>query len=304
MATISAVLLKQFDDEVELILVDNKGPEQEAIRRYVTKLAERHDNINLVCCGENLGCHGGWNYGFRIASGDFLVKLDDDTVVMTEKWLDKMSNALIQIPDLAFISADIDAKQNNKYNIREINGHKLEVPERGIVGFSCVMFRRDDIIRWGLMKTGAYRYAGAGNGPVEDRLYGGEEVYYANMAAKEGKYIAHYQNVFCHHLDNADRNPDFVFWKRAYGYYGWTNLCMDEWIETKQNIEHYCKAILLEASQPTPNDVLIRDWTKRIGEIGGNSELGLVEMIIRLTKNEDVKKTAEEAAKKLKGNCK
>ena len=263
--------------DAELVLVDNCGPDNTVMHYAVALQAEHPEQVKIVRPGKNLGCHAGWNFGFKYSTGKYVLKYDDDTVlVMKDNWLAKMSDALERNPQLAFLSADLDpaAKQQNKYlNVRFAGNHSVEVPQSGIVGFSCVMFRREDMERWGGLKCGAYRYAASKEVCKDEGLYGGEEVYVAQMAKAEGKTYGHYPAVLVHHLGNEERNYDYVFWKRVYGYYGWTHMDMSAWIASGEYVDHYARAMMLELKSTTPNDCLLVEWLRRLKEIGKKHHL-------------------------------
>lgn len=297
---IQSVLSRPMDG-VTLVCVDNHSPDHKS-RDYVRDLFYKH-KIALYEAGKNLGCHEGWNAGVRWATEhfdefDYLVKLDDDTEILTDDWAAKMTAALRDVKELGYVSADINAKQANRYSMRNINGHDLEVAENGVVGFSFVMFRADDIQRWGPMKTGPYRAAG-GKKIAGDRLYGGEEVYYAEAARGDGKIIAHMPGVRVYHMDNADRHPDFAFWKRSYGYHGWTDKPMEKWIADGDHIDQYAAALAQEMSGRQPNEVLMKEWSERLGQIAGPKVIPLLEHIPTVTKNEVVIEAVRTAIKSI-----
>lgn len=295
-------------EDVELILVDNNPPDRES-SRYIMQLAKEHHDagrsgfVRVLKTEKNLGCHGGWNFGYGFATGEYVCKLDDDTVILTPEWPKKMYAALEKFPEMAILSADIDAKQANKYVMADKNGYQFEIAMTGVVGFSLAMFRRSDIEKWGPMKTGAYRAAG-GKTITTERLYGGEEVYYAGAAKAENRSIAHYPAVKCHHLDNAERHPDYALWKRVYGYHGWTDKDMETWLESGQHVYHYCACIAQELNAKSWNDALLRDWTHRLGQIGEPKHVELIEHVIAKTKNRAVIETAEDAVRNIMGRVK
>lgn len=273
----------------ELILVDNHSPDPSA-RVYIYSLpaigTSRQIAMRVSNPQKNLGCHEGWNFGYALSRGEYVVKLDDDTVIQTDGWLSKMAEALEKIPDLAYISADIDAKQANRYDVQDHNGIKIEVPQNhgAVVGFSCVMFRRKDIERWGPMKS---RYRAAGGKVVDsERLYGGEEAHYAMQAHHEGSMIAHFPAVFCHHLTNEERHPDYAAWKRAYGFHAWTDKEMKDWIAAGEHVEAYARFIALELRNHPVNDALLLEWVTRLGQLGNHpAQVNIVEAVTKRTEN-------------------
>ncbi|OHB81181.1 MAG: hypothetical protein A2W31_05060 [Planctomycetes bacterium RBG_16_64_10] len=263
--------------DVELILVDNHAPDP-AVREYLPMFARAHRNVRIVDPGKNLGCHCGWNFGEKRAVGKYLMKWDDDTVMLESGWVGKMTEAFEKIPTLGILSTDIDAKQANVYRIQDHGGIKLEVPERGIVGFSCVMFRRVDAEQWGPMRVGAYRTASATVlATGVESLYGGEEVFFANQAHANGQIIAHFPAVKVHHLDNAQRHPHYPAWKRSYGYLAWTRLGMAEWIASGQHVDDYARFIQCELQNQTPNHVLLMEWSARLADIGRPEHVQLLQ---------------------------
>lgn len=273
--------------QVEIVLVDNHSPD-ERVRDDIFRLAMFLDvpHFRVVDPGKNLGCHGGWNFGYQHIHPEskYVCKFDDDTEILTQGWAEKMTEALIKIPELGFISADIDAKQNNVYSPRTVNGIDIEVAITGVVGFSFVMFRRSDIERWGPMKTGPYCAAG-GKPVMTERLYGGEEVYYADHARSEGKLIAHFPSVKCHHMDNSERHPDYPGWKFFYGYYAWTNKDMADWLASGEAVGHYRKAIVLQLTERIPNEALLAMWVLRLKEFGESKDVELLHAVKSKTKN-------------------
>lgn len=289
---------KADDDACEIVLVDNHGPDPDAAV-YARACVATSPNVRVVDPGANLGCHGGWNFGYKHTTGRYVVKLDDDTIMLTDAWAEKMSRALDVFGELAFVAADINesAKQKNPVEMRQREDVEIELALAGIVGFSCVMFRRRDIERWGPMRTGEYRCAGDRK-ITEDRLYGGEEVHLARMARAEGKVMAHLPAVKVHHLDNEERHPDYAFWKRAYGYYGWTNSEMMQWLR-EQAGEQYARALWLEFNARTPNEVLLRDWARRLMVLGQPGAGPILQAVAAATKNGVVREACLMAAARI-----
>lgn len=306
-------------DTWELVLVDNESPDPNTTSYIYPFMHENARPLNLhsfsassekskkpriVIVGQhkNLGCHEGWNFGYAMSTGEYVVKLDDDTIIQTDGWLTKMGEALEKIPNLAYISADIDAKQANRYELQDHGGINIEVPlnQGAVVGFSCVMFRRKDIERWGPMKS---KYRAAGGKAVDaERLYGGEEAYYALQAQIEGRMIAHFPAVFCHHLTNEERHPDYAAWKRAYGFHAWTDKEMKDWVASGDHVETYARFIVLELRNcPRHNDALLLEWVTRLGQLGNHpAQVNIVEAVMKVTENNSVLNACTAAVQSIK----
>jgi len=227
--------------EWELLLVNNHSTDKDTLK-YLSELRQKPTmpcRFIVLDPGKNLGCHNGWNFGLQHCCAnnhDFVVKLDDDTVMLTPKWADIMSRALELVPGCAFVSSDIDAKQEQDYETRTFaGGVELEVATQNIVGFSCVMFRYKWVKLVGPMRARGFR---AANGIVtksDDSLYGGEEGYYRNIAMLRGEMIAHIPAVKAHHCDNDERDQLYVLWK-FFCSLGWIEHGVDTvaWRESGQ----------------------------------------------------------------------
>ena len=256
---------------VEVVLVDNHAPDP-LTREYIKAFQRLHSGwVRIVDPGRNIGCHDGWNFGYKAAAeNEYVVKLDDDTVIETCRWAEKMQFALHVAPEIGYVAADIDIKSPHRCERQKYGDVLFDVAVEGIVGFSCVMFRRADVERWGPMKVGTYRTAG--NGPILQEgvqsLYGGEEVYYMHHARRDGTRIAYLRDVHVHHLGNEERHPDYAMWKRSYAYRGIHRMEMLEWLASGQHVEHYAQEMKIELERTPPNHVLLIEWSQRLAQIG------------------------------------
>lgn len=256
----------------QLILIDNHAPDPE-IRQWLKDLTMKETNVDhltILDPGRNIGCHHGFNHGFKdlLPTIEYVVKLDDDTFIRTEGWDEKM-RASLQLKKIAYVSADIDpdAKQKNKYRILEMDGIKYEIPETGIVGFSCVMFRRADIIRWGPMQAAHETKFGTG-------LYGGEEAHYSNLASADALSIAHLPGVYCDHAKNEHRHPDYPMWKWLYGYKRWIDDPMDVWLKDPVGVLGHYRKRMMEELRQTPMNIDFVEYTiARLGKLGDDKDM-------------------------------
>jgi GT2 family glycosyltransferase len=93
--------LEMYSDRpYELILVDNASTDgtAEKLRHYV----QRHPNHKLILNHENTGFPRGNNLGFSIASGRFIIWLNNDTVV-TPHWLSRIEKIFQENPDVGLV---------------------------------------------------------------------------------------------------------------------------------------------------------------------------------------------------------
>lgn len=83
-ACINSVLSRSDYPNLEIIVVDNASSDDTPA--YLEDLAHRHSNVRPVLNRENLGFAAGNNIGLSIATGDYLILLNNDTVV-TQGWI-------------------------------------------------------------------------------------------------------------------------------------------------------------------------------------------------------------------------
>jgi len=197
-------------------LVYNYPPEPD-VWNYLVSLIQRPARIIktiILDPHENLGCHRGFNYGYKHLNApapDYVVKLDDDTIV-PPGWNLPMMQLLDDDLNLAYISSiDKDARQGIDFKSEKIGKYHIEIPQRFNVGFSCVMFPARTLNQFGLLMD-------------SKTLYGGEEEDYHLRVKAAGQYGAYIREVTAQHLKNDDRDIDYVAWKYWYGYMRATHL--------------------------------------------------------------------------------
>jgi glycosyltransferase involved in cell wall biosynthesis len=211
----------------ELIIVDNHSPDQRT-RDYIRSI----DGCVLFDPGQNIGCHKGFSFGFEKARGDYLVKLDDDTIIKTSGWNDTLIYTIeawdrVHDAKIAFIAPDSNVKHGSQQVLHQVPFHELVFQfsqvQGGTLGFSCVMIPRKVYLEFGPLVTMDWH-----NGALKDSLYGGEELYYAQKAFSSGKIFGYAMNASVEHLGNEYRDLDYVLWKYIYGYLGWTTKSLEE----------------------------------------------------------------------------
>ena len=108
-------LQKQTYDPIEIILVDNGS--EHPIYLKLKKDLEKFDkklNISFIRTNINLFFTGGNNKALKIAKGDYICLLNDDTIVSTD-FIEKMVNFLEQNTDAGMISPKIKVYKNKDY---------------------------------------------------------------------------------------------------------------------------------------------------------------------------------------------
>lgn len=148
--------------EYEVIVVDNNS--SDGTPAYLEELARREPRLKLVLNRTNRGFAGGNNDGVRIASGDVIVLLNNDTRVMSG-WLDTLGSALRTDPSIGLIGPVSNAV-GNEQKIYTVGANPEQILNEGIqwvnhsigdtfeterLGFFCVAMRRDLIDVVGLL---------------------------------------------------------------------------------------------------------------------------------------------------------
>ncbi len=272
--TIESVLSKTHGD-YELIIVDNHSLDHRT-REYIKDLADHRENVILADPGENIGCHRGFNFGFKIARGDYLVKLDDDTVLRTDGWNDVLIETFeawnsAAKNKIAFIAPDSNVKHGSEqrsFSIKTTNEdgeeekYNFNAVVGGTLGFSCVMIPLSTYQEFGPLESRFWQDEEI----KKDSLYGGEELYYCQLASKNGYVYGYAMDANVHHLDNEFRDPLYVAWKWALGYRGWTTDDLEKFREDNGTILKVCADWLVTDNDWYKEKALM--WQEKITSTG------------------------------------
>lgn len=189
---------------IEIIVVDNASTDGSP--QYLRELKREHDEINLILNEQNLGFAAGNNVGLKVATGDYLVLLNNDTVV-TPGWLLTMARHLQANGDIGLIgpvtnNIGNEAKINIAYkSTAEMLPQALarttlhmgqRIPLR-TAAFFCVMMPRSVYEQVGLLDENF------GRGFFEDDDY-------CRRVEQLGLRIACAEDVFVHHHLSASFN--------------------------------------------------------------------------------------------------
>ncbi len=182
----------------EIIIVDNASTDgtPEYLRRYKAL----NTNVRVIANAKNMGFSAGNNQGLALARGDYVVLLNNDTIV-TQGWLKRMLVVFEQYPDVGIVGPVSDnvggmqqVRQTGYQNIEEMHqfanqwaaGHAGQSAEFfRVIGF-CLMARAAVINRIG----GLDEQFGTGNFEDDD---------FCVRAAAAGFKTRIAQDVFIHH---------------------------------------------------------------------------------------------------------
>ncbi len=130
-------IIKKTTIPHELILVDNGS--EDGTREYLKSMENKTnaEKVIYVFNDKNLGVAGGRNSGLVVASGDYLVTIDDD-IIVPDKWDVLMASACDKIPKLGITGVNVEPF---KFPVKEINGVRVR-PKAGNLGGACLCLPR------------------------------------------------------------------------------------------------------------------------------------------------------------------
>lgn len=191
--------LETTDQKTEILLINNHPPYEDAID-FIETL--HYPRIRVLDPGKNIGCMPGFQYGAEHASGDYIVKLDDDVIAPKNNWIEAMHHALKDFPKLAYVAlkpAVINLGQNEPIIKKN---YTLEFYNETIL-FWCMMIKRN------LWKSHFVM--------TRLPLYGVGERYYTRKAHELGLKKAYLTSHVCTSLGRTKKSdPLYGAWKLFY----------------------------------------------------------------------------------------
>lgn len=152
-ACLDSVLSRSDYPNLEIIVVDNNSSDETP--SFLEDLARSHPAIRVVRNSENIGFAAGNNVGLDIATGEYLVILNNDTVV-TQGWVMTLLRHLQDNPELGIIGP-VTNNIGNEARISTTYQNTEDMPAEALrytlanmgriyplrtAAFFCVMFHR------------------------------------------------------------------------------------------------------------------------------------------------------------------
>jgi glycosyltransferase involved in cell wall biosynthesis/Tfp pilus assembly protein PilF len=183
----------------EIVFVDNGSTDGTV--RWLRQFVKEHQHCRLIENGRNYGFAKGCNQGIRAAAGDYILLLNNDTVV-TDGWLAGMMECLKRVSDAGIVGPmtnhisgtqkvqrvgyeTLEGLEAYARAFRTTNRHR-RIETRRLVGF-CMLFRKSLIDEIGLLDESF----GTGNFEDDDLCARAALAGYRNVIAGD---------VFIHHF--------------------------------------------------------------------------------------------------------
>jgi len=146
----------------EVIVVDNAS--QDGTPALLREAEKKHPNLRVIYSDRNTGFAGGNNLGLAHATGDYVVLLNNDTV-LPRGWLSALIRHLVARPSVGLIGpvsnavgneAKIDAGYTDVRDMpawaaRYVRAHDGETFRIKMLGMFCVVMRREVFEKVGLL---------------------------------------------------------------------------------------------------------------------------------------------------------
>ncbi len=195
-----SILEKTAYPNYELIVVDNCS--SDGTREYLSELAERIPGVEIILNEKNLGFAAGNNVGMKAADGDYIVLLNNDTVV-TRGWLTAMEKHFESNQSLG-MCGPVTNSIGNEAKIK-VDYHSMSELERfsynyttkhlgeeyrniNVLALFCTMIKRQVIEECG------YLDESYGIGMFEDDDY-------AEAVKAQGYSLVIAEDAFVHHFE-------------------------------------------------------------------------------------------------------
>lgn len=97
-------------DDIELIIIDDKSTDNSwnIINDWVNNNKDKFGNVIIKLNRDNMGCGYSKNWAYTKASGDYIITLDSDDYLYTDKYNEVLSKLKELDADMVFVANDIN----------------------------------------------------------------------------------------------------------------------------------------------------------------------------------------------------
>ena len=263
---IESILSNTTKNIYELILVDNASSDNTPL--YLKSIARQHEHIKIKLNTSNYGYAAGNNHGIKMASGEIIILLNNDTLVTTG-WLEALIKVFDENKKAGLVGPITNSSGNEQCiflpNLTEQNFQNVAANytnrQHGIrfktvrMGFFCVAVKRQVINDIGLLDEGfgigmfedddyCYRAKSAGYDLIvaEDCfVYHKGSASFAKLSSKEYKSIFKKNRTYF----EKKHGVKWAFSEISLGYWKKINSDLDAISTTSQPIETVLERILV-----------------------------------------------------------
>jgi glycosyltransferase involved in cell wall biosynthesis len=183
--------IKNEINEMEFVIVDNNS--NDGTEKYIKDFLHiNNQQYKYFFSEKNLGVAGGRNKAFSLAKGDYVFSLDDDAVIHTEGFFDKICNKMDNNPAIVAAAVNIYEPESEKYLIgKTYNSVGKDYKGARVLSFygGAHILRRSFFRQVGLYPN--------------NLSFGSEELYPSLLAHKENKIIAYFEDLLVLHIPSS-----------------------------------------------------------------------------------------------------
>ena len=257
---LESIIANTPGDDYELLIVDNASSDGTA--EYLKTFAARYAQVRIQLNDSNKGYAGGNNDGIKLAHGQYIILLNNDTLVPSG-WLDSLLKLFNQQPSIGLIGPVTNSAGNeqrieltglNEQNYEAISSAYIEGQQgrwfaTEKLGFFCVAIRHEVLNKVG------YLDENFGMGMFEDDDYciRAKNAGFT-LAVAEDCFVYHKGSVSFKKLSAADyiglfnRNRDYFFEKNGILWL-YTDIAVSIWAKMRDELisaKETCEPAVME----------------------------------------------------------
>ncbi len=186
----------------KIILIDDGSDDKEAVKKLFSEY-ENNGCVECVYAGEHLGFARVNNLGFKRTTAEYVMMLNNDTIIQDPKWLMTMVNHFSGRPEIGAVGATsnfVSGKQHVRFNF----GH-LEEEQNFLIGF-CLLIKREVIDKIGVFLDEKFNTHGSDDLDLSIRI---KDAGYELKIARD---------VFVYHIGEQTQK-DMTEYKNSVDYY-------------------------------------------------------------------------------------
>jgi GT2 family glycosyltransferase len=247
-------------NEIQFIIVDNASTDRTS--DYLASLMRKFSNIEVISNSENLGFAKGCNQGIKIAKSNYVVLLNNDTVV-TKGWLSSLIREAESSPDIGIVGSRLLYPNSNiiqhigvkvakmklfyPYHFARLRDQKY-APEANFssdydcVTFACVLIKKEVFDRIGLLD--------------EEYINSYEDVDFCVRAREAGFRIRYCADSILYHFESKTPNRHKYDQQNLELLNKKWEIILDKYVDKEKSGLEIWEVWIREELQKNPNDII------------------------------------------------